>query len=306
MRRSVFAVAAVLFLSGLVGGTLLDERPANPPVERLGYQVLEGDFHVHTRFSDGFLSPIDVVVQAQRRGLDVIAITEHNGLLAANLGRWFSELIGGPTVLIGQEITTHPHHLIALGLAHGVSWDQSLESAIGAIHAQGGLAIAAHPVGRFWPAVLPVRHLLDGAEVMHPLAYGGRGGAGWSWDEMRQFFQEAGANGNPLTAIGSSDYHFFSPLGICRTLVFAESARAEDIMTALREGRTVVYDLAGRAYGDPALVAALERDAFPFASQDYNYHGANVADRVLRTVGWVGALGLLLFRPRLGRRPPAA
>jgi len=87
---------------------LLPERPAT---YRGGYRVLEVDLHAHTRFSDGFLSPFDLVLQARRRGLDALAITEHNILFPAQLGRWFSRLTSGPTILVGEEVTTRRFHV---------------------------------------------------------------------------------------------------------------------------------------------------------------------------------------------------
>jgi len=42
-----------------------------------GFQVLKGDFHIHTLFSDGSVMPGDRVNEAADNGLDVIAITDH-------------------------------------------------------------------------------------------------------------------------------------------------------------------------------------------------------------------------------------
>lgn len=44
----------------------------------LGYQSLKCDFHVHTIFSDGRVTPQERIDEAWREGLDVIAITDHN------------------------------------------------------------------------------------------------------------------------------------------------------------------------------------------------------------------------------------
>ena len=41
------------------------------------YQVLKGDFHIHTLFSDGTVMPRDRVLEAVHIGLDVISITDH-------------------------------------------------------------------------------------------------------------------------------------------------------------------------------------------------------------------------------------
>ena len=92
----------------------------------------------------------------------------------------------------------------------------------------------------------------------------------WRWEEMRQFHVDARVDNPRFLAVGSSDYHGFSTLGVCRTLVFVvETAHAggigEDgrdateraVLAALRAGRTVVHDLEGRSYGDPALIELL-------------------------------------------------
>ena len=46
-----------------------------PDVE--GFQVLKGDFHIHTIFSDGSVWPQERVVEAVGNGLDIISITDH-------------------------------------------------------------------------------------------------------------------------------------------------------------------------------------------------------------------------------------
>lgn len=297
MRPGVSSLSLAFLIVGLSGGTLLDDRPARPVTERAGYRVLEADFHVHTRMSDGFLSPFDVVIQADRRGLDALAVTEHNGLLAAYLARWFSQQIGGPTVIIGEEVTTRRFHVIGIGLHETVPWNQPLADILADIHAQGGAAIAAHPVGRFWQAFNPVRERIHAAELMHPIAFREDGSAGWRWEELPRFRQEALDDGFEIGAIGSSDYHFFSPLGLCRTLVFARDDSADAIVEAVRTGRTVVYDRDGRAYGPSELLELLDTEPVEVRSSDYNYAGSGWLDRTTRTLGWLGLLGLLVFRP---------
>ena len=288
-------IAALLVALGAVAGTALDRAPGKAAVYRGGYRVLEADFHAHTRFSDGFLSPFDLVLQARRRGLDALAITEHNIVFPARMGRWFSRLVGGPTILIGEEVTKRGAHLIGVGLTDRVDASLPIGEVIAAIHRQGGIAIAAHPVAHMQARFLPELANLDAAEVMHPIAYDmGRGG-GWRWDQMRDFYERALASGHRLTAIGSSDYHMGSPLGLCRTLVFAGDDSEGAVLEALKAGRTVVYDLEGRAYGDPEMAALLAREPYATPPQDYGYHGTGPADRMTRALGWLGLVGLVLF-----------
>jgi hypothetical protein len=289
-----FLVAAALFIAGMLGGLAFDDAPARPVTHRAGYRVLEGDFHTHTGWSDGSLSPLGIVRQANRRGVDVVALTEHNTVLPSLAARIYSRAMDGPLVLTGEEVTTARFHVIALGIESTVSPNQPLEEVIADIHAQHGIAIAAHPARRYWPDLVPMREHFDGAEVMHPAAYSERGE--WRWEDMVTFYEESQA---PLSAIGSSDYHWMSVLGLCRTLVFVREPVSEGaVLDALREHHTVTFDREGKAYGDRALIEALRVDPYAPRTSDYAYRGAGAADRVLRTLGWIGLAGMLLFRAR--------
>lgn len=198
------AVAYGLFALSTVAGSLIDEAPARPRQERAGYRVLEADLHVHTRFSDGLLTPCDLPILARRRGLDVIAVTEHNTVFPAYLTRACARFIdGAPAVVIGEEITTRGAHLIALGLERTVDARLPLAESIADAQGQGALVIAAHPTERFYPALDPVCPALDGVEIMHPLAYRGSSPIG-SYAEIRAFAERCPS---ARTLVGSSDYH---------------------------------------------------------------------------------------------------
>ena len=40
----------------------------------------KGDFHIHTTFSDGSFTPKEIIKKAKIKGLDIIAITDHNSV----------------------------------------------------------------------------------------------------------------------------------------------------------------------------------------------------------------------------------
>jgi hypothetical protein len=287
------AVAVGLFVVGIALGSFTDRLPERLPQIRGGYRVLQGDFHLHTRFSDGFLSPMDVVRCGERQGLDVVGITEHNNLLPSLVARAFSSATGGPIVIAGEEITSRDFHLIALGLHDTISGRSPLPAAIAAVHAQGGVAIAAHPVRRFWSLFQASAAELDGAELMHPIVFRRRSSdQGWSWQDLVEFYQSV--HGRPFAAIGSSDYHFFKAVGLCRTFIFADGADEDAVLRALKAGRTVVRDLEGKMYGDPLMVGLLEKEPLP-APAEPSYAPESLLDAVGRTIGWLGLLGLVIL-----------
>lgn len=289
-----FLASAGLVVAGLLGGALFDPHPGRPPAHRAGFRVLEADLHAHTSASDGSLSPFALVRQAERRGLDVLGVTEHNTVVPGLVARAFAEASGGPLVVPGEEVTTSRFHLVALGIERTVSPNQGARAVLDDIHAQGGVGVAAHPVRRFWGALAPVRDALDATEVMHPIAFAERGA--WRWEDMLAFHSDGGG---ALAAIGSSDYHWGSVLGLCRTLVFVrEPVTPDSVRDALREGRTVVLDRGGEPIGPPSLVEALRREPYEPRRSDYAYRGEGPADRILRALGWLGVLGVALLRPR--------
>jgi hypothetical protein len=245
------AISLILLFLAIALGMISDSPHTHPPLYLGGYRVLTADFHVHSfPLSWGTLAPWDTVLEARHDGLDVIAMTPHNHVWVAYAGRWFSQKIGGPMVLIGEEIVTPRYHLLAVGIHQAIGWRQPAASAIEEVHRQGGVAIAAHPRKYFWPAYdAAALSKLDGAEILHPLIYATIHG----YDEVQQFFARA-----HVAAIGDSDYHATGPMGICRTFIFVRENSEAGILDAVRAGRTVAIDRDGRAYGDAALIATMK------------------------------------------------
>jgi predicted metal-dependent phosphoesterase TrpH len=221
----------LLLALALIAGTISDTPVEHPPVMRDGYRRLAVDLHVHAfPLSWSTLAPWDIVLEAKRQGLDAVAIAGHNHVWVGQAGRWFSRLVGGPTVISSEEIHPPSGHVIALGVERTVDWDQSSESMIDEVHRQGGVAIAAHPTRpswTHWPEAA-VRKL-DGSEAVQPVTIL-TADAG---PEMREFHKRAGG-----AAIGSSDYHGLGPIGLCRTYVLARDNSEAAILEAIRAGRT--------------------------------------------------------------------
>jgi PHP domain-containing protein len=248
--------AIALLVVSIAAGTLADRPRRREPLTIGGYRVLAADFHAHSSmFSDAALTPWGLVLEAERQDLDAIAITGHNQTLDGKVARWFARTFGGPIVIAGQEILSDPnhYHLVALGIEARVDFDQPAASAIDAVHRQGGVAIAVHPVRETWAAFdAAAMQRLDAAEICHPLVY--------AVEDGQQQLEQFAARGS-VAAVGSSDFHGTGRLGLCRTFVFAREASVAGILDALRARRTVVFGRGGKAYGDPELVRLAAGDA---------------------------------------------
>ena len=286
---SVSSIASAgLLAAAVAAGSWADRPQPRPPIVLGGYRVLAVDLHTHSStWSDGTLPPWGLVLEAERHGLDAIAITGHNQISDSELGRWFSRRVGGPIVLIGEEILNPKYHMIAVGITQGVSFLQPAADAIDDVHRNGGVAIAAHPVRAFWDGWTDdAMRRLDGAEICHPMIYS---------HETAERELEAFTARASLAAIGSSDYHGLGEMGFCRTYVFARGDSAEAIVEALRLHRTVVY-VNGKPYGDPKLIQPAAADGrLPVAEAARLYVRPTAVDHLGRIGGVAGLFGLIVF-----------
>jgi len=284
-RASPRALAATILAAGIIIATLADRSPRRSPLRAGEYFVLAGDFHVHAFPGDGALAPWTLREEAARAGLDVFAVTNHNRTFTARLARWLAGFSDGPIVIAGQEITNPRYHLIAVGIERTVNADQPAAGAIADVHAQGGVAIAAHPTPRFtgYDDDATVAQL-DGTEAAHPAD------PVTEQEVFTAFFERARRLKPSIAPIGSSDFHVSPQLAACRTLVFARDASAAGVIEAIRSGQTVAVDQEGRRYGDPALVQLLGQ-AMPAGRSD-EHAGWR---RLSVALAWLGLLGMLLL-----------
>jgi predicted metal-dependent phosphoesterase TrpH len=240
--------ALVLLVGGLTIGSATDVVPGSDPPRPGARRVLSADFHVHAFPGDGVLPAWELRKEAARRGLDVIAITNHNQRIAASLPTGSRDLL--PIVIPGQEITTPAFHLVAVGVRQVIDWRLPLPQMIDAVHAQGGVAIAAHPVKDSWRvADATALRRLDGTEAMHTLVETSSRGR----QELLAFYGAAREQNRNVAAIGSSDFHAVAPLGGCRTFVFVDEVSERGVLDAIRRGQTVAADNHANVVGNTAL-----------------------------------------------------
>jgi predicted metal-dependent phosphoesterase TrpH len=103
------------------------------------------DLHLHTFNSPDSLSRYEEIIEAvQRRGLDGIAVTDHNTIRGA---RELAARAPFP-VIIAEEIRTTVGEVIGYFLTEEIPKRLPLDETIERIHAQGGVAVVPHPVDR--------------------------------------------------------------------------------------------------------------------------------------------------------------
>jgi len=185
------------------------------------------DLHSHSRYSpDSRLDPIEIVKVARHRGLDGIAITDHNAVEGAEKAWAYGRDVGF-TVVRGTEVSTSEGHVLAYGVKETIPRDLSPRETVERIVALGGVPVAAHPY-RFWSG------LGEEETVAAPfVAYEVRNARTLRLGNARA---SALAASKGVAGIGGSDAHFLEEIGRAVTVVEDASTEAE-VLEAVREGR---------------------------------------------------------------------
>lgn len=195
----------------------------------------KADLHIHTRLSDGGPTPNQVVAHVLRRtNLNVIAITDHNriegGLRVRDLAARH-----GLHVVVGEEVATADGHLLALFIEEPVAPGLAFEETIARVHAQNGLAIAAHPYNAISDSLLgrgPRRWTreglaalqLDGVETLNASLV----------PHVANLRAGLLAQGLGFTPVGGSDAHHLAVIG--RAYTRFPGRTAEDLRRAILAG----------------------------------------------------------------------
>lgn len=221
-----------------------------------------GDLHLHTGHSDGSCAsrtgkrvPCPVyksLEAAAARGLDFVAVTEHNATSHHQALAEMQDYFDGLLLIPGREITTFQGHANVFGTTAPVDFQLAgpraadLDHILDQVEAGGGVLSINHPglptgpicMGCGWSATIDYARVaaievVNGARAEGPLS----GMAFW----------EARLNeGHQITGVGGSDNHdpspgsAQSPVGTPTTVVRADSLSQDAILAGLKAGRVFI------------------------------------------------------------------
>lgn len=202
---------------------------------------IHADLHSHSHYSaDGISTPESMIAVAKRKGLQALAITDHNNsrsvdyLLEQGLMREDGCPVNDFLLVPGIEVTTAEGHLLCLG----ARFPNDLKGAparevCDLAHQLGALAVPPHPFDRFRSGIrgevlqsLPI----DALEVFNAATTLDR--------HNRQAWHYAQAH--RLGMLASSDAHHSSAVGTAYSILEVESLTLSDVLRSIPSNCEIV------------------------------------------------------------------
>jgi hypothetical protein len=240
-----------------------------------GARWYRGDLHSHTIHSDGEVTVEARVRGALERGLDFLAITDHNTIShQREVDAWPDGIIP----IRGSEVTTFHGHINVFGLSSVIDWrgdrrGGGAEGILEQAHGQGAIASINHPssfgdpwcVGCHWDFARADYATFDAMEVWN---------GGWADVETHNegniaLWTDLLDAGLQLTGIAGTDSHGpkdddDATLGF--TWIYATEPTEAAILDGIRSGRAFLSrgpTLSFRAMGSDGVEVALPGDEIP-------------------------------------------
>ena len=194
------------------------------------------DLHTHTHFSgDGVSSPEELITSARSKGLNGVAITDHNTceaityLLEKGLMREDGTPVDDFLVIPGVEVTTAEGHLLCIGATLPFLKGKPAREVCEMIHERGGLAIPPHPYDLFRAGIrytvletLPIDaiEVFNAATTLHRY--------------NRYAYKYAQYRKLPMTS--ASDAHHAAAVGTAYTVVDTTDFTVKGVLTQIVAG----------------------------------------------------------------------
>jgi hypothetical protein len=225
-----------------------------------------GDLHMHSGNSDGKCPsqlgnevpcPVYRIVEtATDKGLDYIAVTDHNATSQADALRELQPAFNKILLVPGREITTFYGHANIFGLTDFIDFRMTNASYaaaknwMSAVNNSGGIISINHPgipsgedcmgcgwqIGDIPDQVVTAVEVLNGGSMKRSIE-----GPIEGWDLWHKMLN----SGQHVTAIGGSDDHHAETIGTPTTVIYMKQLSVQGLIDGIRSGR-VFIDVEGK------------------------------------------------------------
>ena len=186
---------------------------------------VKADLHVHSTYSsDSIITPKELVFYARKRGLNAVAVTDHNQVDGARKIARETDFL----IIPGTEVSSRDGHIIGLNVNEVIPRGLSADETVDRIHKAGGIAIACHPHALFKGSIgQHVTAKFDAVETINASSFPFRSASSKAEKLAERF---------GLPRVAGTDAHYGPVIGCAYTVIDSE-LNMESILKAIVDGR---------------------------------------------------------------------
>ena len=186
---------------------------------------VKADLHVHTTYSnDSVITPKELILYSKKRGLNAVAVTDHNQIDGALKIAKETDFL----IIPGIEVSSLNGHIVGLNVCELLPKGLSAEETVDRIHKAGGIAIACHPYALFKGSIgKHVSANFDAIEVINASSFP----FGRTMQKAKQLAQSLN-----LPQVAGTDAHYGPVIGQAYTIIESE-ADVDAVVEAVQKGR---------------------------------------------------------------------
>ena len=189
------------------------------------------DLHVHSCYSDDANNSVEELIKtAVKKGLDGIAITDHNSTEGGLKGFGIAKKMKDFAVIPGIEISSADGHIIGLNVKENIPKKLTAEETVERINSFGGIPVLPHPYRML--SGLGEKNIkgFSGVEVFNSKS------PVWENKKAEKLAEKMGAG-----ETGGSDAHSLNEIGYGVTEFNVNSFRIDDLLQEIGKKRTKGY-----------------------------------------------------------------
>jgi predicted metal-dependent phosphoesterase TrpH len=186
---------------------------------------VKADLHVHSTYSsDSIITPKELVFYARKRGLNAVAVTDHNQVEGARKIARETDFL----IIPGTEVSSRDGHIVGLNVNEVIPRGLSTDETVDRIHKAGGIAIACHPHALFKGSIgQHVTAKFDAVETINASSFPFRSASSKAEKLAERF---------GLPRVAGTDAHYGPVIGCAYTVIDSE-LNMESILKAIVDGR---------------------------------------------------------------------
>ncbi|MEM1627969.1 MAG: PHP domain-containing protein [Desulfurococcaceae archaeon] len=213
--------------------------------------LIKADLHIHSIYSDGKGSPIEILHTSMSKNIGIISITDHDTFEGSIKARALSKNKELPLVILGIEMRTDKGDILVYCI-NQVNLPKRLDDLIDKAHDENCLIVPAHPFDIFKLGI--------GDEIFNY--------RDWDAIEIWNATASKGSNYEAIRAakllekpgIANSDAHVLEAIGVAHTIIEIDDLKPELVLEAIRKNnvRPIFGTLSTKTYAK-MLAWGLER-----------------------------------------------